>query len=106
MPEPIQIDEKGNIILKINWKRMLKVVIILLLSWGAYYLPIPELTYASRICLMIFVGAAGFWVTVAIPPFATSTVATREMAKTGTIVSILGIAALICLSLVLLYLEF
>jgi len=32
MPEPIQIDEKGNIILKINWKRMLKVVIILLLS--------------------------------------------------------------------------
>jgi len=55
---------------------------------------------------MIFVGAAGFWITEAIPPFATSAVATREMAKTGTIVSVLGIAALICLSLVLLYLEF
>ena len=72
MPEPIQIDEQGNIIVKINWKRMLKVIIILLLSWGAYYLPIPGLNAASRICLMIFVGAAGFWVTEAIPPFATA----------------------------------
>jgi sodium-dependent dicarboxylate transporter 2/3/5 len=72
MPEPIQIDEHGNIILKINWKRMLKVVIILLLSWGAYYIPLTGLTHASRICLMIFVGAAGFWFTEAIPPFATA----------------------------------
>ncbi len=30
MPEPIQIDEQGNIIFKLNWKRMLKVVIIIL----------------------------------------------------------------------------
>ena len=72
MPEPIQIDEQGNIIVRINWKRMLKVIVILLLSWGGYYLPIPGLTDASRICLMIFIGAAGFWVTEAIPPFATA----------------------------------
>ena len=74
MPEPIHIDEQGNILIKINWRRMLKVVIILILAWIAYYLPIPGLTEASRICLMIFVGAAGFWVTEAIPPFATAIV--------------------------------
>jgi sodium-dependent dicarboxylate transporter 2/3/5 len=74
MPEPIQIDEQGNILIKINWKRTLKVMLILILSWIAYYLPIEGLTDASRICLMIFVGAAGLWVTEAIPPFATAIV--------------------------------
>ncbi len=72
MSEPIQIDDKGNIVIKINWKRALKVLIILFLSWLAYYTPITGLTDASRICLMIFVGAAGLWVTEAIPPFATA----------------------------------
>ncbi|TFG94889.1 MAG: dihydroorotate dehydrogenase, partial [Calditrichales bacterium] len=74
MPEPIQIDEYGNILIKINWKRMLKVLTILLAAWGAYYLPIPGLTEASRICMMIFIGAAGLWITEAIPPFATAVV--------------------------------
>lgn len=72
MPELIQIDEQGNIIVRINWKRILKAIVILLLSWGGYYLPIPGLTDASRICLMIYIGAAGFWVTEAIPPFETA----------------------------------
>ena len=61
MPEPIQIDEHGNILIKINWKRTLKVFTILLAAWGAYYLPIEGLTEASRICMMIFIGAAGLW---------------------------------------------
>jgi len=51
---------------------MLKVVIIISLAAAGYYLPIPGLTEASRISLMIFIGAAGFWVTEAIPPFATA----------------------------------
>jgi len=67
----IQIDEKGNIILKINWKRALKVIIILALAFGSWFLPIQGLTVASRISLAIFVGAAGFWITEVIPPFAT-----------------------------------
>lgn len=123
MPEPIQIDEHGNIILKLNWKRMLKVVVILLLAWGAYYLPIPGLTHASRICMMIFIGAAGFWITEAIPPFATAmslpistppnaiafatrTVDTAEMAKSGTLVSGAGILVIQALVLLLIYLNF
>jgi di/tricarboxylate transporter len=54
MPEPIQIDDQGNILIKINWKRTLKVLLILLSACGAYYLPIPGLTEASKICMMIF----------------------------------------------------
>ena len=107
MPEPIHIDEQGNILIKINWRRMLKVVVTLVLVWVAYYLPIPGLTDASRICLMIFVGAAGLWVTEAIPSFATAiafstgTVETKEMAKAGTLVSLLGIVVLMVLALLM-----
>ena len=72
MPNIIQVDENGNIILRVNWKRTLKVMIILSLAFAAWFLPIPGLTLASRISLVIFVGAAGLWVTEAIPPFATA----------------------------------
>ncbi len=72
MSNPIQIDAEGNLILKVNWKRMLKVALILAAAVSSYFLPIEGLTYASRITMMIFIGAAGFWVTEAIPPFATA----------------------------------
>jgi len=38
----------------------------------AGFIPLPDLTTSSRICLILFVGAAGLWVTSAIPPFATA----------------------------------
>lgn len=72
MPEPIEFDQSGNLILRINWKRMLKVFIILLISGLSYYLPIDGLTDASRIAMVIFIGAAGLWISEAIPPFATA----------------------------------
>lgn len=46
--------------------------VILALAIGVTLLPIPDLTSAQRIMLGIFVGAAGLWVTAAIPPFATA----------------------------------
>ncbi len=73
MPQPIKIDEQGNIVLSINWKVALKVIVILALAFAGYFLPLPGLTIGSRICLVIFIGAAGFWVTEVIPPFATAT---------------------------------
>jgi len=72
MPQKIEFDEKGNVVLKVNWKAALKVFFILALAFASYFLPLPGLTTASRICLAIFVGAAGFWITEAIPPFATA----------------------------------
>lgn len=72
MPNLIQVDENGNIILRVNWKRALKVLIILSLAFAMWFVPIPGLTLASRISLIIFVGAAGLWITEAIPPFATA----------------------------------
>ena len=72
MSERIEVDETGRIVLRINWKAALKVVVILALAIGSYFLPISGLTTGSRLCLMIFVGAAGLWVTEAIPPFATA----------------------------------
>lgn len=72
MSQPIRFDEQGNLVLHINWKATLKVAIIVALAVAAGSLPIDGLTDASRICLMIFVGAAGLWVTEAIPPFATA----------------------------------
>ncbi len=72
MSERIEVDETGRIVLRINWKAALKVVVILALAVGSYFLPLSGLTTGSRLCLMIFVGAAGLWVTEAIPPFATA----------------------------------
>lgn len=72
MTQKIEVDETGRIVLRVNWKATLRVVMILALAGGSYFLPLPGLTTGSRLCLMIFVGAAGFWVTEAIPPFATA----------------------------------
>lgn len=72
MSHEINFDADGNIILKIRWQAVLKVFVILLITAGTWFLPLEGLTTASRICLILFVGAAGFWITEAIPPFATA----------------------------------
>ena len=72
MSQPIKIDSEGNITLNVNLFIFLKVFIVLGLAIAARFLPLPGLTDASRICLMLFVGAAGLWITEAIPPFATA----------------------------------
>ncbi len=72
MREPLRIDKNGYVTLKINIKTALKVIVILALAGGVGFIPIPGLQPAARICLMIFVGAAGLWITEAIPPFATA----------------------------------
>ena len=72
MSAPINIDSKGNISITLNLKLVFRLVIILGLSFGAYYIPLPGLETGSRICLMIFIGAAALWVTETIPPFATA----------------------------------
>jgi sodium-dependent dicarboxylate transporter 2/3/5 len=72
MSTPINIDQNGHITISIDPKKTLKVLIILTAAIGSGFLPLPELSTAARICLMIFVGAAGFWVTEVIPPFATA----------------------------------
>ncbi len=73
MSHNIEVDEKGNVVIRLRWQRVLQVATILAAAAGSYFLPLPGLTEASRICLIIFVGAAGLWVTEAIPPFATAT---------------------------------
>jgi sodium-dependent dicarboxylate transporter 2/3/5 len=72
MPREIEFDQQGNIVLKVNWRGVLKVIAIAAVTAASGHLPLAGLTEASRICLMIFVGAAGLWVTEAIPPFATA----------------------------------
>ena len=72
MSERIELDESGRLVLRVNWKSFLKIAILLVLAIGSYYLPIPGLNEGSRRCLMIFVGAAGLWVTEVIPPYATA----------------------------------
>lgn len=74
MSQPIQIDERGNLVLKVNWQKAIKVIVILGLATICYFLNLPGLTTASRICLALFVGAAGLWITEAIQPFATAIV--------------------------------
>ena len=72
MSERIELDESGRLVLRVNWKAFLKIAILIALAFGSYYLPIPGLNEGSRRCLMIFVGAAGLWVTEVIPPYATA----------------------------------
>jgi len=72
MSEKIELDDKGRVVLRIDWKIALKLIIILGMTFASYFLPLPGLTSGSRLCLMIFVGAAGLWVTETIPPFATA----------------------------------
>ena len=74
MSQPIRVDDSGNLVLKINWHKAIKVIVIIAAAWISYYLDLPGLTTASRICLALFVGAAGLWVTEAIQPFATATI--------------------------------
>lgn len=71
MSREINIDNDGNIILKIKWKPVLKLLAVIACAIASGYLPLEGMTEASRICMMIFVGAAGLWVTEAVPPFAT-----------------------------------
>ena len=73
MSHEINFDGHGNIILSVNWRQVVKVAAVAAVTVASAFLPIAGLTGASRICLMIFVGAAGLWVTEAIPPFATAT---------------------------------
>jgi len=72
MSHPINIDHKGNISITLNLKLVFRLIVILGLTFGAYYIPLPGLEEGSRICLMIFVGAAALWTTETIPPFATA----------------------------------
>ncbi len=69
----IEFDRRGRVVIHLQWQTFLKVFVILAFTVGSYFLPLPGLTHGSRICLAIFVGAAGLWVTEAIPPFATAT---------------------------------
>ncbi len=71
MKHEINFDKDGNLILAIPWRSTLKALIVIFLAITAGQLPLEGLSHDARICLMIFVGAAGFWVTEAIPPFAT-----------------------------------
>ncbi len=71
MAREINIDNDGNIILKIKLKPIIKLLAVIACTIGAGYLQLEGQTEASRICLMIFVAAAGLWVTEAVPPFAT-----------------------------------
>ena len=57
---------------KTDLKVLLKASVIILLAVLSTFLPIPGVSLAGRITLGIFVGAAGFWVTEVIPPFATA----------------------------------
>ncbi len=72
MANEIQFDDAGNIIVAFDWRKVLKLAVVIALAAICYRLPIPGLSDDARVCLMIFVGAAGLWVTEAIPPFATA----------------------------------
>ena len=71
MSRPIQIDAKGNVTFQLNIWRTLNVIVILILAIGSQHLPIPGLeeNVAAQISMMIFIGAAGLWVTEAVPSF-------------------------------------
>ena len=60
--ERIVVDNEGRVVLRFRWKKLLKVIAILGLAIGSYFLPLSGLTVDSRLCLMIFVGAAGLWI--------------------------------------------
>ncbi|MFC1851522.1 SLC13 family permease [candidate division CSSED10-310 bacterium] len=72
MPEPLNIDTKGNITIKINLWSFLKVCLILAIAFASSYVPLNGLTPSSKFCLMLFVAAAGFWISEVIPAFATA----------------------------------
>ncbi|TVR51142.1 MAG: DASS family sodium-coupled anion symporter [Puniceicoccaceae bacterium] len=49
-----------------------KVLVVLALAAGSLLLPLEGLGPSGRVMLAIFIGAAGLWITEAIPPFATA----------------------------------
>jgi sodium-dependent dicarboxylate transporter 2/3/5 len=71
----MQIDQVSGsefrVVFTVNWKKALKTLVVLALAIGAYFVP-WELNHDQRMCLTVFVGAAGLWVTELIPPFATA----------------------------------
>lgn len=71
MPRPLKIDPEGNITIQINLMEFLKIFLILAFAFGTLLLPIEGITPASRFCLVLFILAAGLWITAVIPPFAT-----------------------------------
>ncbi len=71
-------DSELRVVFTLNWKKALKTLIVIALAIGSGFIPLegadPEQRESMRVCLMIFVGAAGLWVTEVIPPFATAIV--------------------------------
>ncbi len=57
---------------KSDFHQLYKALVIIAVAVLSTFLPIPDLSLAGRMTLGIFIGAAGFWVTEAIPPFATA----------------------------------
>jgi solute carrier family 13 (sodium-dependent dicarboxylate transporter), member 2/3/5 len=57
---------------KTDLKILVKAAVIILLAALSTFIPFPGVSLAGRITLGIFVGAAGFWVSEVIPPFATA----------------------------------
>jgi len=53
-------------------KKLLVLIIITALAFLSSLIPLEGLTPASKISLMIFVAAAGLWITEVVPPFATA----------------------------------
>lgn len=56
----------------LDLRRLAKLAAILLCAVAAHWLPIGDLDPRARMCLSIFVAAAGLWVTEVIPAFATA----------------------------------
>ena len=72
MNKPIKFNKNGKLAFEIRPIQIIKIAVIAFLTLMAGALPIPGITDASRISLMIFIAAAGLWITEAIPPFATA----------------------------------
>lgn len=72
MVEPENNPSPKRMTFPIPWSRVITFVVIIGLALGAAFFPASGLTEGQRIMLAIFVGAAGLWMTEAIPPFATA----------------------------------
>lgn len=44
MSQPIKIDERENLVLKVNWQKAVKVFLILVAAGVSYLLDLPGLT--------------------------------------------------------------
>lgn len=71
--EKLKLHEKlKNQLRQSDFKQLYKALVIIAVAVLSTFLPIPDLTLAGKMTLGIFIGAAGFWVTEVIPPFATA----------------------------------